>query len=303
MTGTILTGIRTNTMPTLGNYIGAIKPTIKASNKLKGNQALNMMIPDIHSITTPVDYNALFKQSLDTLRIWVAAGLEIEKSKNNESNASAGLLIYPVMMAADILLYQAKDIPVGEDQSQHIEFARDLAIRVNHKFNQEIFSVPKTPKEQFDTFTNGVALRIKNLQDPSRKMSKSDTEAKGVIFLQDDPKIAYKKIMAATTDSVGQINYDPKNQPGICNLLDILAVMQNKDIKEIIKEHTGKTSYGDFKKTVATEVMNFLTDLQNKMATISDQAILEQLEKNEKILQERANQTLHAMQKAVGFRK
>ena len=145
-----------------------------------------------------------------------------KSAKLGDDRVSVGLFNYPVLMAADILLYGAEYIPVGEDQRQHLEFARDIAERMNAKFG-ELFTVPRPLKDQVEFFGKGQALRIMDLADPTRKMSKSDDTGKGVIFLTDDPAEAAKKIMSATTDDKS-VNYDPKEQPGISNLLQILAL-------------------------------------------------------------------------------
>ena len=175
-----------------------------------------------------------------------------------KERVSAGLFDYPVLMAADILLYNAKWVPIGEDQSQHIEFTREIAMRMNNKFGK-LFVVPETPKRQFEKFSNGEPLRIKDLLDPTKKMSKSDKTGKGVIYLIDDPSIAYKKVISTTTDSLARISYDPEKQPGISNLLQILALLKNQPLQKIVDEYEGQESYGDFKKTVASEVKSFLT--------------------------------------------
>jgi tryptophanyl-tRNA synthetase len=147
---------------------------------------------------------------------------------------SAGLFDYPVLMAADILLYGAKYVPVGDDQTQHLEFTRDMAERMNSKFG-ELFVVPEPVQKQHEFFGKDQGLRIKDLQNPSRKMSKSEESDKGVIFLGDDPEEAAKKVMSATTDSVGTVHYDLENQPGISNLLQIHALLAGETLDAVIK--------------------------------------------------------------------
>lgn len=338
---TILTGIRSNESPTLGNYFGAMMPSIQMAIEKSDEYNINLFIPDLHSITTPIDNSKLYQQTLDTMRIWLASGLPANK-KNvfvyrqsfipahseltiilncftgfgelkrmtqfkdksaslGKERVSAGLFDYPVLMAADILLYNAKWVPIGEDQSQHIEFTREIAMRMNNKFGK-LFVVPETPKHQFEKFSNGEPLRIKDLLDPTKKMSKSDKIGKGVIYLMDDPNIAYKKVMSATTDSLARISYDPDKQPGISNLLQILALLKNQPLQKIVDEYEGQESYGDFKKTVASEVKSFLENLQNEMKKISDKDLLSVFEKAEKDLTPVATETLLRVQKAVGMR-
>lgn len=216
-------------------------------------------------------------------------------------NVSVGLFNYPVLMAADILLYNAIYIPVGEDQTQHLEFTRDIAERVNNKFG-DVFTVPFAVPKQHEFFGKDQGLRIKDLIDPTKKMSKSDESGKGVIFLGDDPAVAAKKIMSATTDDKAEIHFDKANQPGISNLLEILALLRGQNLSETIAEFEGQTRYGDFKQVVANEVEQFLTNFQQKLATVDDTAIIAKLEQSERDLSQTANATLLRAQQAVGLR-
>ncbi len=222
--------------------------------------------------------------------------------KENRDSATVGLFNYPVLMASDILLYNATYVPVGDDQTQHLEFTRDIAERLNSKFNQELFTVPKAVKEQHEFFGKDQGLRIKDLQDPTKKMSKSDETGKGVLFLNDNPDEAVKKIMSAETDSVGSVNLDWENQPGISNLLQILALLTRRDIQEVASEWQGNERYGDFKKAVADEMREFLTDLQSKLAAVNDEEIQQKLVSSEVAMTVQAGQTLLNVQKAVGLR-
>ncbi len=217
-------------------------------------------------------------------------------------NVSVGLFNYPVLMAADIILYNAKYVPVGEDQTQHLEFARDIAERINNKFG-DIFTVPEPVKKQHEFFGKDQGLRIKDLVDPTKKMSKSDESGRGVIFLGDDPAVAAKKVMSATTDDKAEIHYDKANQPGITNLLDILALLRGGDLQATIGEFEGQTRYGDFKKVVADEVQQFLANFQAKLADVNDYVIYAKLEKSEQEMNIIANATLLRAQQAVGLRQ
>jgi tryptophanyl-tRNA synthetase len=215
---------------------------------------------------------------------------------------SVGLFDYPVLMASDILLYGATYVPVGDDQSQHLEITRDLGQRLNTKFGEELFAIPKSVKQQHEFFGKDQGLRIKDLADPTKKMSKSDESDKGVIFLGDDPATAAKKVMSATTDSVGEINYDQENQPGISNLLQILALFTEKDLQTVIDQYQGQTQYGELKKATADAVEAFLTDFQAKLAQVDEATLLAKLKASEEEMNKIANQTLLKVQKAVGLR-
>ncbi len=370
----ILTGIRSNEEPTLGNYLGAIAPMVEMQRKYAGEYQINMFVPDLHSFTTPIDYDKLYDNTLDNLKYFIASGLDlknkntylyrqsyipahseltwildcftyvgemnrmtqfkekssqlriasyektleelskkypnetlsnvinsIEASNKASSGVSVGLFNYPVLMAADILLYGAKYVPVGEDQFQHLEIARDIAIRFNNKFG-DIFVVPEPTKVQSEFIKRDKGLRIRNLVDPTKKMSKSDVDDKSKILLIDSPELASKKIMSATTDSVGCINFDWDNQPGVSNLLQILAILTNRDQTEVNLEWVGVDNYGLFKKVVAKAVSDFLIGFQSRLRKISDKDLLSKLEQSERDLTPIANSTLFKAQQAVGLR-
>lgn len=214
---------------------------------------------------------------------------------------SVGLFNYPVLMAADILLYGAQYVPVGDDQTQHLEFTRDIAERMNSKFG-ELFVVPEPVKKQHEFFGKDQGLRIKDLQDPSRKMSKSDETGKGIIFLGDNPDEAAKKIMSAATDSVGAVHYDPEKQPGITNLLQISALLANRPVADVAAEWKGKTSYGELKTHIAEQVRSFLTDFQQRLTAVDDAQLTAKLNAGEDAMRERAEKTLYKVQQAVGLR-
>ena len=229
------------------------------------------------------------------------------KWTSEHSRVSVGLFNYPVLMAADILLYGATYVPVGDDQTQHLEFTRDIAERMNRKFGG-LFIVPKPVAEQHQFFGNDQGLRIKDLMNPTKKMSKSDDSGKGVIFLGDEPQIARKKIMSATTDSIGKVQYDRENQPGISNLLEILTLVRQDSGKDVsleqtISEYAGMERYGDFKRIVADEVAEFLANFQARLAAVDEPAIERKLESSERDMNIVANETLHRVQTAVGLRR
>lgn len=337
----ILTGLRANNDLHIGNYLGALLPMIDMAKQKAGEYQVNLFVPDLHSFTTPIDHGSLQEAIMNNVRVYAAAGLPLDnpnvhiyrqsyvpahseltwildcftgmgemgrmtqfKDKSerlNEDRISVGLFNYPVLMAADILLYNATYVPVGDDQTQHLEFSRDIAGRMNSQFG-DLFTIPKPMKDQHAFFGKDQGLRIKDLADPAKKMSKSDETGKGVIFLSDTPDVARKKVMSATTDSIGQINYDYEKQPGVSSLLDLLALLNGVDKQEVINQYTGQTMYGPLKTEVADVAANFLTDFQTKLADVDDKALLAKLESDEKLMNEQANATLLKVQKAVGLR-
>ncbi|HVX58764.1 MAG TPA: tryptophan--tRNA ligase [Candidatus Saccharimonadales bacterium] len=223
----------------------------------------------------------------------------VREQKRDKS--TVGLFNYPVLMASDILLYGAKYVPVGDDQTQHLEFTRDIATRMNNQFG-DLFVIPEPVAKQHEFFGKDQGLRIKDLADPTKKMSKSDESGRGIIFLGDNPEDAAKKIMSATTDSLGTVHYDVNEQPGISNLLQIHALLSGETLQAVIDHHDGQESYGDLKKEVAEQIKEFLVNFQTKLANVDEQAILSKLESDEKQMSEVAGKTLYKVQKAVGLR-
>jgi tryptophanyl-tRNA synthetase len=224
-----------------------------------------------------------------------------ESNSQKETSVSTGLFIYPILMTADILLYDASWVPVGEDQRQHLELARDIAVRMNNKFG-DLFVVPKDWNKQLEFINRDKGTRIRSLKNPDRKMSKSIEDPSGTILLSDKPDVAASKVMSATTDSNGLIRLDWDKQPGISNLLSILAYLNDQDINETYSEWDGKIAYGELKKVVADKVFVFLTDLQIKLADIDESKLIEKLSQNESKVNEQANKKLLEVQKAVGLR-
>ncbi len=337
----ILTGLRSNDEMTLGNYIGAIMPMVDKAIEHAQDYTVHMFVPDLHSFTTPIDHEGFQKRTMHNLKTFVAAGLPLDNpdihiyrqsyipahseltwifdnftgfgemrrmvefkekaGRLDGDRVSVGLFNYPVLMAADILLYGAKWVPVGEDQRQHLEFARTIAERMNNRFDIG-FVVPETLENQQKFAGRGSAPRIKSLRNPAKKMSKSIDDPAGTILLSDMPSKAHKKIMSAETDSIGSINYDPANQPGITNLLTILASLTHRKQEETNAEWVGNERYGDLKKSVADAVAELLVDLQKKVAAVDTQALLDHLSVSEARMNKLANEKLLAVQKAVGLR-
>ena len=321
----ILSGIKPTGQLTLGNYIGAINKFVK----LQDSGESFLFIADLHALTLPIDPEVLRTNSRDLAAFYLAAGLDPNKSniflqsdvsahaelaiilqnylymgelsrmtqfkdkssKMKEEAIGLGLFAYPVLMAADIVLYDSKVIPVGEDQVQHVELARDLVKRFNNRYG-DVLVMPRAE-------VNKVGARIMSLSDPTKKMSKSDP--KGDIYLKDEPAVMRKKIMSAVTDMEAHVHYDPEKQPGISNLMTILSCLTGKSFDEIEKEFEGK-GYGDFKRAVADAVVNTLEPLQQHAKAIIESGEVDKvLEKGAKRANEIASQVLARVQKAVGL--
>lgn len=338
----ILTGIRSNDEPTLGNYLGAILPLVDAARQKAGEYQINMFVPDLHSFTTPIDHTQLYANTIRNIKLFMAAGLPVEhtdvfvyrqsfipahselawilscftgfgeasrmvefKDKSGrlgEAQVSVGLFNYPILMAADILLYGAEWIPVGEDQRQHIELARNIAQRFNNKFD-DIFVVPHDIAKQ-QAFTNrDAAPRIRSLRSPEKKMSKSVADPAGTILLSDRPEEAARKVMAATTDSEQFIRLDFLSQPGISNLLQIRALLSGEPLEAVAAHYHGQKNYGDLKKEVAEQIKGFLEKFQATLAAIDETQVESILLADEEQMNSAANATLLRVQKAVGLRK
>lgn len=292
---TLVSGIQPSGRLTLGNYLGAIKNFVALQDEGEFEEFF-VFIADLHAITVPKDPTML-RQSIKKLAaLYLACGLNPEKitlfiqSEVHEhaeigyllqtityiselermtqykdkkakqvEGVSSALLTYPVLMAGDILLYNANGVPVGQDQKQHLELTRTLAERFNSKYS-ETFNIP-------DALIVKEGAKIMSLQDPSKKMSKSDPLEKASIYLDDSEAIIRKKIASAVTDSDGIIKYDEVNKPGISNLLNILSCCTNKSISDLETEFEG-VGYGEFKKAVADAIITLLMPIQDKYEKI-----------------------------------
>ena len=322
----VLSGIKPTGQLQLGNYIGALRNFAKYQDD---NQVF-VFIADLHALTLPIDPQVLYNNTRDIVAFYLACGLDPNKatiflqsdvpahselgtilgnyaymgemnrmtqfkeksSKLNDKSIGLGLYTYPVLMAADILLYNAKTVPVGEDQKQHVELCRNLAERFNHRYKQDVFVIP-TP------VINKTGARIMSLSDPTKKMSKSDP--KGDILLKDDLKAVRKKIMSAVTDLECEVRYDKENKPGISNLLTIYSCLKDITIEEAEKEFIG-CNYGTFKKAVADIVCSTLEDLQARYNQVIASGIIDEvLEKGAKRASEIANETVKRVKKVVGL--
>lgn len=334
---TILTGIRSNSVLTLGNYLGALLPMVRLANKHSEDYNVNIFVPDLHSIISEIDGD-LQENIIRTVKYYLASGLEVnrnvhiyrqsyvpahaelcwmldcvatmgetsrmiqykEKSKGQES-CNVGIFNYPILMASDILLYDATYVPIGEDQFQHIELARNLAMRFNNRYG-EVFTVPASTKEQIAFMGVTEGIRIRDLLNPEKKMSKSTPAEGSKILLSDSPEKARKKIMGATTDSFARIRYDMFSQPGISNLLQIEALITGVPLQDVISTWAGETRYGDLKKKVADTVAGELASFQEKLSKITDEEVWELFEEGEDYANQVANDKLLEVQKAFGLR-
>ena len=335
----ILTGIRSNNEPTLGNYLGAFLPMAELQKKHAGDYQINMFVPDLHSFTTPIEHENLYDNTIRNLKYFVAAGLDINNSdtfiyrqsyisahseltwildcftgfgelsrmtefkdkSGRQENVSVGLFNYPALMAADILLYGAKWVPVGEDQRQHLEYTRDLATRLNNKFGN-LFVIPEDNTRQTEFAERSEPVRIRSLRSPEKKMSKSVEDPAGTILMNDNPFDAAQKVMSATTDSESAIHWDWEKQPGVTNLLQIQSLLCSRSKDEVISKWEGKSSYGELKTAVAEDVKDFLTGFQSKLSEVNHDQLIQKLEADEAQMSTVANQTLERVQQAIGLR-
>lgn len=335
---TILTGLRANSVFTIGNYLGALLPMVRLAEEHSGECNINLFVPDLHSLISDVDGGDLQANIMRGVKCYLAAGLSLndnihiyrqshvpahselcwilncvatmgemnrmtqykEKSEGKTS-VNVGIFDYPVLMAGDILLYSAEYVPVGEDQFQHIELTRNIATRFNNKYG-DIFTIPVSTAEQMKFMGLSDGIRIRDLLNPGKKMSKSTKAENSKIMLDDDPVKAAKKIMSATTDSLGKIKFDMFNQPGISNLLQIEALVNDRPLQDVISDWAGETRYGELKKKVASSVSAMLADFQSRLDKIDDDEVYALFESGEKYANEVANQKLLEVQKAVGLR-
>ena len=225
---------------------------------------------------------------------------QFKDSQQKGDDVTAGFVDYPVLMAADILLYGATYIPTGEDQRQHIELARDIAQRFNSKFG-EIFTLPVEYKKQVEFAMQEEPVRIMSLSEPTNKMSKSVTDPKGTVDLTDTPEIATKKIMSAITDSMANIKLNRLEQPGIYNLLQIISIFTNQKLKDVEAKYSGSDRYGDLKKDVAEVVSQFLEETQLKLNQISDAEVYDVLARGEAEANLIANKTIQKVHQTLGL--
>lgn len=321
----ILTGLKPTGDLTLGNYIGSIKQMIKLQDEYDSY----IFVADLHALTIPQDPKELNERIRKFIAMYIACGIDPnkntiylqsenefipaisyllecstyygeasrmiqfkEKSKQN-ANFSVGLLTYPVLMAADILYCDADFVPVGIDQKQHVELARNIAERFNNKYG-EVFKLP-------EPLISSTGVKIKDLKDPTKKMSKSEENPAGVISMFDTKEEIEKKILKATTDSDNMVKYDPENKPGISNLLNIASSITNTEIKDLELKYKD-FGYGDFKKDVASIVSNHIAEIQDKYNNIiNDEKLDKILDDGIKKSRELAKEKYDDMKKILGI--
>lgn len=322
----LFSGMQATGNLTLGNYLGALKNFVK----LQDEYETFYCVVDEHSITVRQDPAELRKRARALLTLYIAAGLDPkknciyyqshisahaelawilncftymgelsrmtqfkDKSAKHADNINAGLFTYPVLMAADILLFQSDIVPVGVDQMQHLEITRDIAIRFNNIYG-DVFTIP-------EAYLGKSGAKIMSLQEPDKKMSKSDENTNASIYLMDDPDTIIRKCKRAVTDSGSEVRYQ-EDKPGVSNLIDIYRCCLNKTVQEVEQEFDGK-GYGDFKLAVGEAVVSVLKPLQDEFKRLSedkayvDAAIKENAEKAAYY----ANKTLRKVQKKIGF--
>jgi len=296
----ILSGIQPSGALTLGNYLGALKNFVK----LQDEHDCLFMIVDLHAITVPQDRLVLRNNIKELAAIYVACGLDPEKAtifiqsevpahlelgwmltcntgmgelermtqfkdksaKQHGGHIGVGLFTYPALQAADILLYDTDMVPIGSDQKQHLELTRDLADRFNSRYGAT-FKLP-------EVFIAPQGARVMALQDPTKKMSKSDENPKNFILLTDEPNVIRKKVKSAVTDSEGIVGYDPTNRPGISNLLEIYSCITGESIDGLVAKYEGK-GYGDFKSDLAEVVVGELEPIQKRRQEVLDSGELD----------------------------
>ena len=326
MKPTIFSGVQPTGIPTLGNYIGAMKGFVD----LQHDYDATYCIVNQHALTVPKDPAKLKKQTLQLAALYLALGIdpnvanifvqsdapahsqaawmvmcmtglgELERMTQFKDKAAkqesvgAGLLVYPPLMVADIILYDAQYVPVGDDQKQHIELTRNFVDRFNARFGDDILIKPEAifPK---------AGSRVKSLQDPLSKMSKSDKNEKSFILLLDEPKAITKKIKGAVTDSLGIVKYDEENQPGVANLLNIFSSLSGRTIDDLVEDY-GDTGYGRFKGDLAELVVDTLAPIQERYQKllVSDD-LRDILHTGAQRANEKASVTLARMEKAMGI--
>ncbi len=331
----IFSGIQPSGNLHIGNYLGALKNWVKLQDEFESI----FCVVDLHTITVPQNPEELRKKILEVAKIYLACGIDPEKSNifiqshisehaelcwilntlvkvpelermtqfkdkagREKESVGVGIFNYPILMAADILLYETQVVPVGEDQLQHIEITRTLANRFNKKFG-ETFIIPEPYfiKEEGTLARQslGVGGRIMGLDDPNKKMSKSAASEYNYIALTDNAEAVHRKIKKAVTDSGSEIKY-VQEKPALCNLINIYTGFSGKSSQEIEKMYQGK-GYADFKTDLAEVIVNALKPIQEKMAALGDEKVLEILKAGVKKVQPLAKKKLDEAKKKIGF--
>ncbi len=325
----IVSGITATGNLTLGNYIGSIRNLVKAQDDYE----VYMFVADLHGITLPIEPEVLRENVRRQLALYLSCGIDVSKTKlfkqseinghseifyylttlsnegqlkrmtqykdkslknaNGSEQIPLGLLVYPILMAGDILLYNPYGVIVGQDQKQHLELTRDLADRLNSRFNLEF--------EKPEPIIQKVGAKIMALKTPDKKMSKSDSDPNETIYLLDDLEVARKKIMTSLTDSENKVYYDTENKPGVSNLLTIYSVINNITIEEA-EDKFKDANYKEFKEAIADAVVGLLKEIQDKYNQISDEDVRKALDHNIEEIQNVANKNLEIIKRGFGIK-
>ena len=321
---TVFSGIQPSGLVHLGNLLGAINNWVKLSNENSKNY---FCIVDLHSLTGLPNKNDLKKSINDTLKVLVASGINTKtsviytqsnlqehaylswilsnfcqvgelqrmtqfKEKASSFGTHSGLLTYPILMASDILIHKANEVPVGDDQTQHLELTRNIAERFNTNYG-EIFPIPEK--------TSGKSgARLMSLRHPENKMSKSSDDINGTIYFNDKKDNILKKFKSSVTDSENIVKYDPKNKPGISNLIEIYAAVNDKEISETEKEFEN-SQYGEFKIAVAETVVDYLDPIKKNFDDLTDENLKDIVVSNLKSAKDSAQKTIIEVEEALGI--
>ena len=321
---TVFSGIQPSGLVHLGNLLGAINNWVKLSNENSKNY---FCIVDLHSLTGLPNKNDLKKSINDTLKVLIASGINTEtsiiytqsnlqehaylswilsnfcqvgelqrmtqfKEKSTSFGTHSGLLTYPILMASDILIHKANEVPVGDDQTQHLELTRNIAERFNTNYG-EIFPIPEK--------TSGKSgARLMSLRHPENKMSKSSDDINGTIYFNDEKDNILKKFKSSVTDSENIVRYDPKNKPGISNLIEIYAAVNDKEISETEKEFEN-SQYGEFKIAVAETVIDYLDPIKKNFDDLTSDNLEDIVVSNLKSAKDSAQKTIIEVEEALGI--
>ena len=321
---TVFSGIQPSGLVHLGNLLGAINNWVKLSNENSKNY---FCIVDLHSLTGLPNKNDLKKSINDTLKVLVASGINTKtsviytqsnlqehaylswilsnfcqvgelqrmtqfKEKASSFGTHSGLLTYPILMASDILIHKANEVPVGDDQTQHLELTRNIAERFNANYG-EIFPIPEK--------TSGKSgARLMSLRHPENKMSKSSDDINGTIYFNDEKDNILKKFKSSVTDSENIVRYDPKNKPGISNLIEIYSAVNNKEISDTEKEFEN-SQYGEFKIAVAETVIDYLDPIKKNFDDLTSNNLENIVVSNLKLAKDSAQKTIIEVEEALGI--
>lgn len=325
----IFSAVQPSGIPTIGNYIGALSQFVK----MQYDYDCFFCIADEHAITVPQDRLTLRQQILDLAALYIAIGIDPKQSpifiqsevpahaeaawivqcntplgelermtqfkdkSQKQETVNAGLLSYPPLMVADIVLYDTNLVPVGADQKQHLELTRNFVDRFNNKYAQKGQELLVKPEVQIAK----EGARIMSLQDPTKKMSKSDSNTKGFISMLDDADTIRKKVRSAVTDSESTIDYDPENRPAVANLLTIFSTVTERPIEELVKEYHS-AGYGTFKNDLAEAIVKWITPIHERFHALRHSEELQQiLDEGAEKANHQANKVLRRMQNAVGL--